>query len=182
MIIPSSTIPYLSVSGGFGSPIALYSGCRKRRSAKGVRSLFFSFSGLFRSLFGHFFSNASVTFSAKLLCQTPFAGLLLRPIAIYPIASSNRTAFFLVWHPFSNASVTFFAKLLCQTPFAGLLLRQGAIYPIASSNRTAFFLVWAPLFECSTPPHKRPHGTSFAVYQGTKGGGRYRRSSCPQEA
>ena len=30
------------------------SGCRKRRSAKGVRSLF-SFSGLFRSLFGHFF-------------------------------------------------------------------------------------------------------------------------------
>ena len=34
---------------------ALSSGCRKRRPAKGVRLIFFSFSGLFRSLFGHFF-------------------------------------------------------------------------------------------------------------------------------
>ena len=32
----------------------ILSGCRKRSAAKGVRSLF-SFSGRFRSLFGHFF-------------------------------------------------------------------------------------------------------------------------------
>ena len=52
-----------------------WSGCRKTRSAKGVRSLF-----CFRDCFGHFlvtFSDASVTF-LWLFCQTPFAGLLLR--------------------------------------------------------------------------------------------------------
>ena len=54
--------------------------CRKRRSAKGVRSLFFIFGTLsvtFWSLFGHFFWR-SCHFFSSLFCQTPFAGLLLR--------------------------------------------------------------------------------------------------------
>ena len=53
------------------------SGRRRRRSAKGVRSLFFCS----RDSFGHFsvtFSDASVTFFPSLFCQTPFAGLLLQ--------------------------------------------------------------------------------------------------------
>ena len=54
----------------------LSTGCRKRSAAKGVRSLF-SFSGRFRSLFGHFFLMLLSLFSS-LFCQTPFAGLLLR--------------------------------------------------------------------------------------------------------
>ena len=54
----------------FGSSLS------KRRSAKGVRSLFFRF----RATFGHFsvtFSDASVPFFVT-FCQIPFAGLLLR--------------------------------------------------------------------------------------------------------
>ena len=51
-------------------------GCRKRRSAKGVRSLF-SFSGLFRSLFGHFFLCFRHSFRHLFLpnsfCRAPFA-------------------------------------------------------------------------------------------------------------
>ena len=61
------------------------SGCRKRRSAKGVRSLFFVFGTLsiiFRSLFLTVLSLFSSLFAKLLLpnsfCQTPFAGLLLR--------------------------------------------------------------------------------------------------------
>ena len=54
---------------------AAKSGCRKKSAAKGVQSLF-SFSGHFRSLFGHF-SDASVTFFVTFLpnssCRTPFA-------------------------------------------------------------------------------------------------------------
>ena len=53
------------------------SGCRKRRSAKGVRSLFL----VFWDSFGHFLvtsSDASVMFFVNVFCQTPFAGLLLR--------------------------------------------------------------------------------------------------------
>ena len=54
----------------------LFSGCRKRSAAKGVRSLFFVFGTLsvtFRSLFLMLLSLFS-----SLFCQTPFAGLLLR--------------------------------------------------------------------------------------------------------
>ena len=48
------------------------SGCRKKRSAQGVRSLCF--------IVGHVlvtFSDASVTFFATLFAKAPFAGLLL---------------------------------------------------------------------------------------------------------
>ena len=55
---------------------ALFSGCRKRSAAKGVRSLSFVFGTLsvtFRSLFLTLLSLFS-----SLFCRTPFAGLLLQ--------------------------------------------------------------------------------------------------------
>ena len=61
------------------------SGCRKRRSAKGVQSLFFIFGTLlvtFRSLF--------LTLSS-LSCQTPFAGLLLRQGEHFPLETTRMT-------------------------------------------------------------------------------------------
>ena len=67
------------IASDFGSRTqiaALFSGCRKRSAAKGVRSLFFVFGMLsvtFRSLFLMLLSLFS-----SLFCQTPFAGLLLR--------------------------------------------------------------------------------------------------------
>ena len=60
------------------------SGCRKRRSAKGVRSLF-SFSELFRSLFGHLFCDFFRHFFAKLLLPDSFCGR---------VKSRNRLPFF----------------------------------------------------------------------------------------
>ena len=59
---------YVMISGGFLG----YSRCRKRRSAKGVRSLF-SFLVTFWSLF-----LKLLWLFSSLYCQTPFAGLLLR--------------------------------------------------------------------------------------------------------
>ena len=52
------------------------SGCRKRRSAKGVRSLFFVFGTLSVTFWSLFLMLLSL--SSSLFCQTPFAGLLLR--------------------------------------------------------------------------------------------------------
>ena len=61
------------------------SGCRKRRSAEGVRS-FLRFSGLFCHLLVTF-PDASVTFFISFLSdsfrRTPFAGLLLRQGEIF---------------------------------------------------------------------------------------------------
>ena len=57
-------------------PQPFFQGAAKRSAAKGVRSLFFVFGTLlvtFRSLFLILLSLFS-----SLLCQTPFAGLLLR--------------------------------------------------------------------------------------------------------
>ena len=59
---------------------ALKSGCRKRSAAKGVRSLF-SFSGLFRSLFGHFFwcfCHFFRHFFGKLLLPDSFGGNVMK--------------------------------------------------------------------------------------------------------
>ena len=52
------------------------SGCRKRRSAKGVRSLFFVFRTLSVTFWSLFLMLLSLL--SSLFCQTPFAGLLLR--------------------------------------------------------------------------------------------------------
>ena len=51
------------------------SGCRKRRSAKGVRSLFFVFGTLSVTFWSLFLMLLSLY--SSLFCQTPFAGLLL---------------------------------------------------------------------------------------------------------
>ena len=63
-------------SGKNTEHFCLPAGCRNRSAAKGVRSLFFVFGMLsvtFRSLFLMLLSLFS-----SLICQTPFAGLLLR--------------------------------------------------------------------------------------------------------
>ena len=52
------------------------SGCRKRKSAKGVRSLFFVFGTLSVAFWSLFLMLLSLF--SSLFCQTPFAGLLLR--------------------------------------------------------------------------------------------------------
>ena len=52
------------------------SGCRNRRSAKGVRSLIFVFGTLSVAFWSIFLMLLSLF--SSLFCQTPFAGLLLR--------------------------------------------------------------------------------------------------------
>ena len=69
--------PDFVLSRGFAKGLGRQSGCRKRRSAKGLRSLFFfRFGTLFVTFWSLFLMLLSLF--SSLFCRTPFAGLLLR--------------------------------------------------------------------------------------------------------